>query len=350
VDLASLVERCVEIYDLHPIRSFDRINIRKDSIRLHLNCGETSYFLAINAPFFSFKEKVELRARVIKQIGDAIACPRLYEVKRDAAMGGETARIGFPYWMHENQAIELYEWKPSEAYNNSLEAFDSTVAFAARICREMDGIAVPSEFQRERYVRVLKRTLINDLLDIQVDFQLLKGNSIIERYLDSDFLDYLQRELAVRRQEVRDREPLLQALPLSTVHGDLHPGNIGYAGNRAMMVYDFEFVRHGFRIEDIARMYFELCSCAHTEEEWARLSDRFWTAFEKSYVLETDHKLLLGSIGAIRLIKEIGNKLQMIKLYHHDQFYESFPLDLRRYIRAARFINMPSVLGRIIGG
>ena len=59
--------------------------------------------------------------------------------------------------------------------------------------------------------------------------------------------------LSLGPEELRRRD----GAPLQVLHGDLHPGNFGFEGDRVAVFFDFDNLAFGYPIEDFARVFAE---------------------------------------------------------------------------------------------
>ena len=78
------------------------------------------------------------------------------------------------------------------------------------------------------------------------------------------------------------RQEMLQvgydSLPKQIVHFDLHPGNLHFLKNRAVAMFDFDWVRYDNRLSDLAAALCESCYYYHGSKAGYYRKDRIWAA------------------------------------------------------------------------
>jgi len=94
-----------------------------------------------------------------------------------------------------------------------------------------------------------------------------------------DFSAYFVRKLdvlttAVEQLESWKNENACGDLPITAVHGDYHPGNLKYQGNKVVAVLDFDWSHMDFRIYDVGLAVFYFCTSWEADSDGRIQLDR----------------------------------------------------------------------------
>ncbi|MFH0962411.1 MAG: phosphotransferase, partial [Planctomycetota bacterium] len=139
------------------------------------------------------------------------------------------------------------------------------------------------------------------------------------------------------RRELRER--VYGKLPEAIIHGDLHPGNVKFAGDRVAGFFDFDWANRWERVRDIgdgALFFTSRREEFNGEDIWSLTADftvdekaaeAFLTAYDSVSRIEKEERKALGSVLAarwlqsrVRGMRKVGKERRMEFLDRGDLF------------------------------
>jgi homoserine kinase type II len=147
--------------------------------------------------------------------------------------------------IHEGQAYELFRFVEGSRFDRGEASCRRAGETAALLHRFLAGHAAeglePASFHRSPTVTTALRTAVDSIASV-------------DSAAEPTEIEGLVRALAVAYAEASARVEAagFADLRVVTVHGDFHPGNLLYSGDRVVAVLDFDSARHEPRIVEVA--------------------------------------------------------------------------------------------------
>ncbi len=276
-DLETLINISQIVYKLPKIEYYYKLTRGFGSEKFVLCCSKDKYVLRVNLPFFSSVNNAKIRAHIINNIKKEIRCPDIFPVEKTFVENHTVASRGNTYFLFNNKLVELYSWIPSEPHESTLDADISLVKFFVEICNAFDKIPLIGKYNKNRGFR--SRTTYSD-----INFLRFKDDKqITNKILAEHDLLKLQRIWDKYYNKIFQAKSELKNNKLVFIHGDLYSSNIGFHKNKARVLYDFESVRQGIRIEDIAWAYADFCGLSEMANSFYEKNNLFKVIFEDNY-------------------------------------------------------------------
>ena len=227
---------------------------------------------------------------MINRIKGKINCPELICVRNTIQTQNYVSRKGHPYFLFNQRVAELYSWEESEEYTDDDESFQSAIRFFADISTVLDSIPIFISRDFGRGVSGVFRTE-------EMPFSKYGSSERIKGIIATPS-ELVKFEYAWERarNEYKFFERMIDAIPIVFIHGDLEKDNIGFKGNKAQVLYDFESVRTDLRIEDIAWAYASICGLTNFDHQFEKKSRNFWETFSERYPMDPMYREMIWFI------------------------------------------------------
>ena len=184
------------------------------------------------------------------------------------------------FFYYQNQIVELYEWLDFEHYSNNPESNESTINLMFRMFDAFKSIPVDSNEKKScRYI-------------CNNDFNMELENYLISKHLP-EYRNKIETINVYLNNITNECEEILKKAPYQLIHADYNLKNIGYIENSANILMDFERVKPGYIMEDIALCFFEICIKDTESKSIANASVDFFHSLKKYTNIEISEKLLL---------------------------------------------------------
>ena len=193
--------------------------------------------------FLKIKSDFTANNRNVKYLEAILNCFEDENIKFPKIINTIDGRMSMNY---DGYVIEIQEWMEMDAYDGSEETISSTVDLLITILTAMKKMECDTDF--ESVWEYINNEKFNwEKMDFLLNKYLPKEKNILEEicfFLDSCSNKY---KFQIEKQSVQ------------WTHGDFNLKNIGYEGKKATTVFDFERIKPGSPIEDIALCFFEIC-------------------------------------------------------------------------------------------
>jgi len=190
--------------------------------------------------------------------------------------------------VHDGHAYELFRYVEGTRFDRGEESCTRAGETAALLHRYLVGVAAeglePASFHRSATVTVALRTAIESIASVDP----AADPAVFEVPVRALSVAYAEASARVEAAGFRD-------LPVVTVHGNFHPGNLLYAGGRVAAVLDFDSARHEPRIVEVANGMLQFAQPGErgvSPLEWpTKLDRKRFQAFLAGYSEATDAPL-----------------------------------------------------------
>lgn len=305
-----------------------RANYQLSSIKIVAKYGENpwifqvsddekKYFLKVKKEEMVNRENVGIRYNIIEQIGKSeIRVPNIF---RNA--GGDI------FFRFQNYIVELQEWIEFEPYNDTEIAFESTIDLLANMLSVLSDIEVSVSDKDEEK----EWQYIND-----EDFNWELMDFLLNKYLpdEKEFIEkvgiYLDQHCEKYKKEIEKKN-------LQWIHADYNLKNIGYISQKAKVLVDFERLKIGNPIEDVALCFFELCIKDVEDNKIQYQATKFMDRLQKYQKVFFSQEALLFTICR-RMLRHVYRGIERMNegIEINETFYAVFLNGLKK---AYQFLN-----------
>lgn len=276
----------------------------------------------INQKFMDLNKRYEITEMLYRE---NVRIPNTYKVIKSKEENKVIAHRGDSFFYYDSLETTLFEWLEFEQYAGTYDvSFDSTIELCNNLEQSFGRIYNKREQIDYEYENKIREYTYGYICNDEFDFEQL--NSGINKFLG----EYSELIKSVHRYLIEYKENIVQSLeniPISYVHADINLNNIGYINNKAEVLMDFERVRYGFGIEDMAMCMFELCINRRKECEITECIRKF---MDKSELRDFEDIMLY--IICSRLQRHIYRGVENLKIERklHNSFYSVFVDGLKK--------------------
>lgn len=234
-DLQKFITEVTSAYGLGSAQSIQALG-GTATPKWTINTSDRRFVVRIRPDEFSDAGQSTLTHQALIKLADAgLPVPRPLPIS-----SGKTL------YDHGDSVIEVLQWIDGDIWTgDSPEAFRNLGVFLARF-----HATLGTDFSKSSEIKL--REDHPDALQPLMDTLLARAN-------DADSRDQLNAINDLLQQGRRELEATLYpSLPLATIHGDFHPGNVRFRGTAIAALYDFDYLSFQARSRDIidALMFF----------------------------------------------------------------------------------------------
>lgn len=256
VEINRLLTYITKLYGFKFCELINIININPPTFKIKTE--DDFLFLKLNSrPIFQKYMDIDLRYQIINKLQDSnIRIPKVCEIKKSLKDNFVYAQKGNYYFKYQRNEAELCEWIDFEPFHDSIYNFFGTIDLVLKTKDEFEKIYSEKLYSKEINECEIKDSILEYIGN--AEFNHAEFNINFKKYMPK-YIDLINDTYRILKQDKDGIQSYLITQNVSFIHADINLNNIGYIKNRASLLMDFERVRPGFAIEDIAMCMFELC-------------------------------------------------------------------------------------------
>ena len=226
-------------------------NIKKIRLLSHNNINSTNYLVISSKGQYVLRkftdnskpQKIEKICKILNQC-----------IKHNATVLNPIKNIDNKY-VDENNRIYLTQYYTGSLYNGSSEQLQNLAKELALLHRAFEKISIPYNYRTNHYY--YKSVESDELKQIKDKIRSQANVNSFDKIVLKN-LEYIKKSALL--DAIKSQELQKLYLKKQLIHHDLHPGNSIFLKNKVVAIIDFNSMRNGVKMEDIAFTSFRFAS------------------------------------------------------------------------------------------
>jgi hypothetical protein len=328
--ISNAITPCNILNEVYVVELLDIENILSHyCINKYLSCEK--YGADNNQPKYkiqTFTNEYFLKMS-LRKYSNPIAINNRYYVMNKLTQSGIKVPVIIPtkenknYILNNSYCIELFEWLDIQCY--STKTFKQFIEDISNIFLVYDKIEIPL-YILPKTKKYFNNVIINECANPEM--YNYKNISNYKLYVTASDILIIEEAINILKNNYFLLKDEISKLPLVYIHNDFAKSNIVYCKDK-ICVLDFDSTRLGFRIEDIAILFYDICIDINDDSKIIPNSIYYIEKMREIYPYINIDIMLFFTIK--RLINIISSQLEEFNLNRK-------PLLLQGYLNGIRTI------------